>query len=201
MEKHNRKSHLAPQLSPSTKALLRGEDNLSSIQESSNAKTPTSGDIPIVGCESGNDSFGHLMISAPTNGASSSPQLQQGQQQGSGMIPQMANLSLHQGHPPRTSSANAIPNMSRGSLSGSSLGGGMNPPTTTLPMRPAPPPGPLPAPPGSLQSTLRQQQQQPLYQNAADHEYRESQRRAHHAAQNPPSMYGGGYLKGDSPPY
>ncbi len=49
MERHNRKSHLAPQLSPSTQALLRGETVASPSKESSASKTPTSGEIPIVG--------------------------------------------------------------------------------------------------------------------------------------------------------
>jgi mitogen-activated protein kinase kinase len=40
MERHNRRSHLAPQLSPSTRALLRGDDNASHA-------TPTAGEIPI----------------------------------------------------------------------------------------------------------------------------------------------------------
>ena len=50
MERHNRKSHLAPQLSPSTQALLRGEPAASPGLQSSistASKTPTSGDIPI----------------------------------------------------------------------------------------------------------------------------------------------------------
>ena len=49
MERHNRKSHLAPQLSPSTPALLRGETVASPSKESSASKTPTSGEIPIAG--------------------------------------------------------------------------------------------------------------------------------------------------------
>lgn len=50
MERHNRKSHLAPQLSPATRAMLRGEDTpsqSSSVTSSINEQTPTSGDIPI----------------------------------------------------------------------------------------------------------------------------------------------------------
>ncbi|PPJ57907.1 hypothetical protein CBER1_09940 [Cercospora berteroae] len=48
MERHNRRSHLAPQLSPSTRALLRGEDTPSQSSHSSvNEQTPTTGDIPI----------------------------------------------------------------------------------------------------------------------------------------------------------
>lgn len=48
MERHNRKSHLAPQLSPSTRALLRGEDTPSQASSSSlSEQTPTVGEIPI----------------------------------------------------------------------------------------------------------------------------------------------------------
>ncbi|KAK3069279.1 MAP kinase kinase (MEK) [Teratosphaeriaceae sp. CCFEE 6253] len=58
MERHNRKSHLAPQLSPVTKALLRGEETprtasttksagSSSGQSVSTLPTPTSGEMPI----------------------------------------------------------------------------------------------------------------------------------------------------------
>lgn len=41
MERDNRKSHLAPQLSPSTQDLLRSTDSPHPLE------TPTSGDIPI----------------------------------------------------------------------------------------------------------------------------------------------------------
>lgn len=60
MERHNRKSHLAPQLSPATKALLRGEETpvsyhqqpLSSTSTTPHYssipdRTPTTGEIPI----------------------------------------------------------------------------------------------------------------------------------------------------------
>ena len=48
MEKHNRKSHLGPQLSPATQELLRGPDSpTDSSQDYS--RTPTSGEIPIGG--------------------------------------------------------------------------------------------------------------------------------------------------------
>lgn len=42
MERHNRKSHLAPQLSPATKSFLQIVD-----KGSPSSRTPTSGDIPI----------------------------------------------------------------------------------------------------------------------------------------------------------
>lgn len=44
MERDNRKSHLAPQLSPSTQDLLRSKD---SPTDRHPLETPTSGDIPI----------------------------------------------------------------------------------------------------------------------------------------------------------
>ncbi|KAI9823149.1 MAG: MAP kinase kinase (MEK) [Thelocarpon impressellum] len=119
MEKHNRKSHLAPQLSPSTQALLRSDDS-SSSKDTSNTKTPTSGEIPI---------GGDVDQATPVRASN-----------GVGAMP-----ALHPGHPPRTSSANAMPGLGRMDSNGSA-GPGIT--TTTLPMRPAPPPaGPLPAPP------------------------------------------------------
>ncbi|KAK4963464.1 MAP kinase kinase (MEK) [Elasticomyces elasticus] len=63
MEKHNRKSHLAPMLSPATQALLRGEETPgtantmkssgSSKTSSSTLPTPTSGEIPISAISNG----------------------------------------------------------------------------------------------------------------------------------------------------
>jgi mitogen-activated protein kinase kinase len=49
MERHNRRSHLAPQLSPATQAMLRGEDTPShpSSLGATSDKTPTVGEIPI----------------------------------------------------------------------------------------------------------------------------------------------------------
>lgn len=56
MERHNRKSHLVPQLSPSTKTFLRGDDKSSSPSSStkSSDRTPTVGDIPISAIANGN---------------------------------------------------------------------------------------------------------------------------------------------------
>lgn len=49
MERDNRKSHLAPQLSPSTQALLRGDDSspATGSEDKAPSQTPTYGDIPI----------------------------------------------------------------------------------------------------------------------------------------------------------
>ena len=192
MEKHNRKSHLAPQLSPSTQALLRGEDTpASSLTDTTNTRTPTSGDIPIGSGDSLNTDVNNLMRS---NGITSSPQPPQPP-----VLPQMANLSLHPVHPPRTSSANAIPGIGRLVSTGSVPGAVQTP--TSAPLRPAPPPGPLPAPPGSLQSTLRQQQQLPVYQtttNVAEQQFAEA-RRAPHGEKS--LGFGEGYQNGSAPPY
>ncbi|PSK58657.1 hypothetical protein B9Z65_6672 [Elsinoe australis] len=58
MERHNRKSHLAPQLSPATKSLLRGGDDKSTSSRTPSSRTPSStiptppsssGEIPIQG--------------------------------------------------------------------------------------------------------------------------------------------------------
>ena len=50
MEKDNRKSHLAPQLSPATKELLRSTDSPTFLQGPDGLlQTPTSGEIPIGG--------------------------------------------------------------------------------------------------------------------------------------------------------
>ncbi|KAI9840618.1 MAG: MAP kinase kinase (MEK) [Thelocarpon superellum] len=143
MEKHNRKSHLAPQLSPSTQALLRS-DEPPSAKYSLSSKTPTSGEIPIAG-EVKQSPSDHRGL-AEVNG--------------------MPSALRHPGHPPRTSSANGIPHVSaslaRGSGPGNGIGHIM---TTTLPMRPAPPPtGPLPAPP-SMSTPQTAVRHPPSYQN------------------------------------
>lgn len=147
MERHNRKSHLAPQLSPSTQALLRGESVPSPSKESAASKTPTSGEIPIAG-----DSVKHSpaseqptvnrVYSADANG------------NGFGLYAAQSSLYDRQAFPPRTSSTfpresrpkdpdpyNApIPAPSRPKESEA----------FNLPIRPAPPPsGPLPPPPTS----------------------------------------------------
>jgi mitogen-activated protein kinase kinase len=83
-------------------------------------KTPTSGEIPIAGDIK----------------QSPSPPIKDG---GTGNRTPMAHPSL----PTRASSANSVPGVSR-----SAAGVGYT--TTTLPIRPAPPPsGPLPPPPGA----------------------------------------------------
>ena len=162
MERHNRKSHLAPQLSPSTQALLRGESVPSPKEPtiSTVSETPTSGEIPIA-----------------DEGIKASPRSEQPPAQraiptdinGTGMYSSQSSAFDRQGFPPRTSSTTGpLSSRSReaesftpksGLPSHPRDSGNFNPhprdsgnfsSTTTLPIRPAPPPsGPLPPPPSA----------------------------------------------------
>ncbi len=162
MERHNRKSHLAPQLSPSTQALLRGESVPSPKEStvSTVSRTPTSGNIPIADDE------------VKTSPRVEHPAVQRmipTEINGIGMYPSQSSAFDRQGFPPRTSSTTGP--LSSRSREGESFSpksglpshprdsGNFNPhprdsgnfnPTTTLPIRPAPPPsGPLPPPPSA----------------------------------------------------
>lgn len=131
MERDNRKSHLAPQLSPSTQDLLRSRDSPPSQPEERTIHTPTSGEIPIAGTGyvSARDHYSSTSTRSPTRnsaGASRNPPPHPGLVRGTttNSIPKVAGYSDNAGH------------------SGSS-----SPNTFNLPVRPAPPSGPLPAPP------------------------------------------------------
>ena len=146
MERHNRKSHLAPQLSPSTQALLRGETALSPSKESTisaPSKTPTSGDIPIAEQD---------LRATPTN------EVVAGHYEKNGTPSYYPQHSSHDqyGYPPRSSSNYQSSNSTRSrdadhlspTMSSQTNSRDNNYTTTTLPIRPAPPPtGPLPQPP------------------------------------------------------
>ena len=156
MEKHNRKSHLAPKLSPSTQALLRGESQLSPSKESTpstastSTKTPTSGIIPIVEDDS---------RATPNADLYASQRIPSGEVNGTPRYQSQSAAFDRQGFPPRTSSNLSGPSSGRpkdgdmfsptGSLSSHPRDSGSFNPTTTLPIRPAPPSGPLPPPPGA----------------------------------------------------
>jgi mitogen-activated protein kinase kinase len=99
MERNNRKSHLAPMLSPASQDLLRGDYSPTGDYQDM-SRTPTSGDIPI-----GSTEIRATVIS------------------------------------PREQIINTI-NSARTPKVNGSVGR-----TATLPMRPAPPGGPLPPPP------------------------------------------------------
>ncbi|KAI9809150.1 MAG: hypothetical protein M1825_002440 [Sarcosagium campestre] len=134
MEKHNRKSHLAPQLSPSTKALLSSSDEspIGTRDNAASSKTPTSSEIPIASDIKPSPSLPSL----PSPGPPPAP-------------PKSAtyNNSPNLGFPQRT--AASIP-----AIPGTRPSGGAGN-TTTLPMRPAPS-GPLPPPPAVPRKTSYQ---------------------------------------------
>ena len=149
MERHNRKSHLAPQLSPSTQALLRSDSVVSPSRESatstaSTSKTPTSSEIPIAKEES-----------APISTTISEPPMASRitDVNGGGIYPEQTAMYDNPVYPPRTSSSTGQ-SSSRSRVNGGydsfanypAESGGFN---HTLPIRPAPPSGPLPQPPDS----------------------------------------------------
>lgn len=132
MERDNRKSHLAPQLSPSTQDLLRSSDSptYATQPEERTSPTPTSGEIPIAGA-------GIVSPRDYGNGTNRSPS-----QNGHSSARQP--LSAHPGLGPRHPTSESIPTASgytehRVPASASAA-------TFSLPVRPAPT-GPLPPPP------------------------------------------------------
>lgn len=148
MERHNRKSHLAPQLSPSTQALLRGDSVSSPSKESAASKTPTSGEIPIAG-----DGVKH----SPASEQPTVSRVYSADVNGTGLYAAQFSNFDRQAFPPRTSST--FPRDSR--LRDQDVHAASNYTQSrpkeneafNLPIRPAPPPsGPLPQPPTS---TLR----------------------------------------------
>ncbi|KAH6713078.1 kinase-like domain-containing protein [Leptodontidium sp. 2 PMI_412] len=144
IEKDNRKSHLAPQLSPSTQQLLRSGDSptgpYSSNSPDYSLPTPTSGDIPIGGGDV------RSAVTSPQYGDRSPTK------NGSSSLGRASGAPYHPGLPPRVSTTNSVPkvttlNAPDHSSNGPSSANAVSFSTTTLPMRPAPPAGPLPPPP------------------------------------------------------
>lgn len=134
MEKDNRKSHLAPQLSPSTQDLLRSSDSptYQTQADDRGLNTPTSGEIPIAGAGivSPRDQYHSGSSRSPTrNGTVSSRMI----------------TSAHPGLGPRVVTTNSIPKASGYPDSAGPVSA--NAATFSLPVRPAPPGGPLPPPP------------------------------------------------------
>ena len=141
MEKHNRISHLAPQLTPSTQSLLRDGGGSPSMGVAGNTVTPTSGEILIVGeVKAYPTSSGSRKT--PPNGST-------------------GGLAPHPSHPPRTSSTSTLPGQARGlpstrelslrdlSIRDLPIRGSSSRASESAP--PAPPPaGPLPPPPAGL---------------------------------------------------
>ncbi len=150
LEKNNRKSHLAPQLSPSTQSLLRSGDSPTSGPYSTTSPdyslpTPTSGDIPIGGGDV-RSAVASPQYNEPIN-SSRSPPIQ------NGSLGRASGAIYHPGLPPRVSTTNSIPKVTtlnapeHGATNGPSSANAASFNTTTLAMRPAPPGGPLPPPP------------------------------------------------------
>lgn len=151
MERDNRKSHLAPQLSPGTQDLLRSNNSPDGAADDRALATPTSGEIPIVGAiiqSPHRDPYHSLSNRSPTRsdrGGSSA-----GRSNGS---------AVHPGLGPRVITTNSIPKMvppppprPRGHSPSPSLGSNSGRQTPlTLPIRP-PPGGPLPPPPPRRQT-------------------------------------------------
>lgn len=144
IEKDNRKSHLAPQLSPSTQQLLRSADSPTGPYASNSPDyslpTPTSGDIPIGGGDV------RSAVTSPQYGENSPIK------NGSSSLGRASGAPFHPGLPPRVATTNSVPkvttlNAQDHTSNGPSSANAISFSTTTLPMRPAPPGGPLPLPP------------------------------------------------------
>ncbi|KAH6655647.1 kinase-like domain-containing protein [Truncatella angustata] len=138
MERDNRKSHLAPQLSPATQELLRSGDSPTyqgSAADHDPAFTPTSGEIPIA-------SMSGMTISSPREQLHNrSPT-----RNGLGSFGRAAGSNAHPGLGQRSATSGTIPKAGTPDLSHpASASAGQA--TFALPGRPAPPGGPLPPPP------------------------------------------------------
>lgn len=149
LERDNRKSHLAPQLSPATQALLRSTDSPVTATNPGNSPeyslpTPTSGDIPIGG--------GDIRPANNTSSQQYHDSTRPSTNNGPTSAGRPSGAPFHPGLTPRAPSSNSIPKLptpsntehtaSNGSSGSTTPGFG----STTLPMRPAPA-GPLPPPP------------------------------------------------------
>lgn len=144
IEKDNRKSHLAPQLSPSTQQLLRSGDSPTGpyptdSPDYNSLPTPTSGDIPIGGGDV------RSAVTSPQYGDRSPTK------NGSSSLGRASGAPYHPGLPPRGTTTNSVPKVTTLSApdhpsNGPSSANGVTFTTTTLAMRPAPG-GPLPHPP------------------------------------------------------
>lgn len=129
MDRDNRKSHLAPQLSPSTQDLLRAKDSPPSQVEDRTIQTPTSGDIPIAGISS-RDHY-------PPGGRSPT-------RNSAGASRSATHTPTHPGLV-RGTTTNSIPKVA-GYSENAGVSSSSSSNTFNLPVRPAPS-GPLPPPP------------------------------------------------------
>lgn len=144
MERDNRKSHLAPQLSPSTQDLLRSRESPDTVQDDRALETPTSGEIPIVGAiMSPRDQYSSVPNRSPTRSERGGPSA--GRPGGPPVHPGLGKRGTTTNSVPKTMPpppapySRHSPNPSIGSINGKQA-------TFALPMRPSPG-GPLPPPP------------------------------------------------------
>lgn len=191
MDRDNRKSHLAPQLSPAIQDLLRSSDSPSypAQNEGGVQQTPTSGEIPILGTMvSPRDQFDSVPTRPPPRSGSGSISLGRagGANVHPGLGPRVASTNSVMQHrsrpsgsvayedqqpPRRTGSPSMAPPQRTAPLPQRTASPSMAPPqrtaspsmappqrtsspstatkstTMSLPMRPAPPSGPLPPAP------------------------------------------------------
>lgn len=177
MEKHNRKSHLAPQLSPATQELLRNSDSPTAPASS----TPTSGEIPIGGADvrsgvtSPRDQVVNSMNSAKSPANTKNTNGSIGRSAGAGFHPGMRREVTTNSIPKVTtlSTQDSIGPSGAASASAATF-------SHTLPIRPAPPAGPLPPPP-------------PVPRKESDLDAKKESRRQAAFGSNSNGVYGGGY--------
>lgn len=135
MERDNRKSHLAPQLSPATQELLRSSESPTYQGDNGPAFTPTSGEIPIAGMSG-------MTISSPRDQVHNrSPT-----RNGIGGFGRAPASNIHPGLGQRSVTSGTIPKVGTPEPS-YPASASANQATFALPGRPAPPGGPLPPPP------------------------------------------------------
>ncbi len=158
MEKHNRQSHLVQPASSYPPNVLRGGDDSASSKETLGPITPTTSEEIFIG----NVRPSPVTAVAPTS-SSSSVVTPKGENAPNGIHNLHSGHNPHPGHPLRTSSASAVPGLRAVRNSAVPSTTTMVPPpsipgtrpspgatstqTVTLPMRPAPPIGPLPPAP------------------------------------------------------
>ncbi|KAK3327251.1 kinase-like domain-containing protein [Cercophora scortea] len=153
MDRDNRKSHLAPQLSPATQELLRSSDSPTYLTQTDGGmqQTPTSGEIPILGTMvSPRDQSGSVSNRSPTRG-------------GPGSLGRPSGPPVHPGLGSRVATTSSIPRSGQQQAvadqypsAGPGRSQSANRAVFSLPMRPAPPGGALPPPPPRRQPTVEE---------------------------------------------
>jgi mitogen-activated protein kinase kinase len=148
MDRDNRKSHLAPQLSPATQELLRSTDSPTYLTQAE--QTPTSGEIPILGTTvSPRDQHSRVSSRSPIRNG------------GPGSAGRPGGPSVHQGLGSRVATSSPVSRYGQQAPaeerhSGAPRSQSANNNTVfSIPMRPAPPSGPLPPPPPSRRQASR----------------------------------------------